>query len=326
MKDIVEPYRKQIDEKLALLDLPVRPESLYTPVRYMISLGGKRMRPVMVMIASDLFGGEKSLALNAALAIEVFHNFTLLHDDIMDKAPLRRGMATVHEKWNSDIAILSGDVMFVKSCQLMLEASRSGSAPYTMELFLKTAMDVCEGQQMDMDFATGTDVSIDNYLEMIRLKTAVLLGCSLGVGAGIAKASSEAIGHLYDFGVNLGIAFQLQDDILDVYGSQEKVGKQVGGDIISNKKTFLMLTALTHAQGSLKQELEGWLEKEKFEPREKIIAVKSIFDRLDVRQSAIDRMDMLYGEALKHLDALPLTVQQTAPLRELAGVLMAREN
>lgn len=322
----VEQYRRIIDEQLAGLELPARPDSLYAPVRYMISLGGKRMRPVMVLMANELFGGDKHKALPAALAIEVFHNFTLLHDDIMDKAPIRRGNQTVHERWNSDIAILSGDAMFVKSCQMMLEASQSNATPVIMELFLKTALEVCEGQQLDMDFASGNDVSIDNYLEMIRLKTAVLLGCSLGVGAAMAQASSEAVGHMYDFGVNLGVAFQLQDDILDVYGDQEKFGKQVGGDIISNKKTFLMLTALASAQGSEKQDLESWLGRMDFDPAEKVQAVQRIFDRLDVRASAQNKMDQLYQEALLHLDALPLTSGQTAPLRELAAVLMEREN
>jgi len=322
----VEQFRQLIDEKLAGLDLPARPDSLYSPVRYMISLGGKRMRPVMVLMSNELFGGDRGKALSGALAIEVFHNFTLLHDDIMDKAPIRRGKQTVHEKWNSDIAILSGDAMFVKSCQMMLEASQVNSEPGVMEMFLKTALEVCEGQQMDMDFAFGNDVSIDNYLEMIRMKTAVLLGCSLGVGAAMANASSEAVGHMYDFGVNLGVAFQLQDDILDVYGSQEKFGKQVGGDIISNKKTYLMLTALAAAQGSAKQELEYWLERTDFDPAEKVEAVRQIFDRLDVRASAQNKMDQLYKEALLHLDALPLTSVQTAPLRELAGILMVREN
>ena len=326
MTGAVEQYRQLIDESLAGLELPARPDSLYAPVRYMISLGGKRMRPVMVLLANELFGGDKYKALPGALAIEVFHNFTLLHDDIMDKAPIRRGKETVHEKWNSDIAILSGDAMFVKSCQLMLESARANDTPGIMELFFKTALDVCEGQQMDMDFATGNGVSIDNYLEMIRLKTAVLLGCSLGIGAGMAKASAESVAHMYDFGVNLGVAFQLQDDILDVYGSQEKFGKQVGGDIISNKKTFLMLTALSSARGSTKQELESWLERTDFNSKEKVEAVRQIYDRLEVRISAQKKMDELYREALLHLDALPLTSIQTMPLRELAAVLMDREN
>ncbi|MBP7245354.1 MAG: polyprenyl synthetase family protein, partial [Bacteroidia bacterium] len=242
MTESVEQLQKEVEFQLSQLDFPQQPESLYDPLRYMLSLGGKRIRPVLVLLANDLFSGKRENAMPAALAVEVFHNFTLLHDDIMDRAPLRRGKPTVHQKWNSNIAILSGDAMFVKSCQLITQTPIS-AMPAVMNLFLKTALEVCEGQQYDMDFESRNDIEIEEYLEMIKLKTAVLVGACLGIGAQIAGAKEEEVKHIYDFGVNLGIAFQLQDDILDVYGNEQKFGKQVGGDIIANKKTFLLLSA-----------------------------------------------------------------------------------
>lgn len=311
-----------IEEGLLSLQLPSSPANLYDPIRYMLSIGGKRMRPVLLLMGAEMFGVGNQQALAPALGIEVFHNFTLLHDDIMDKAPLRRGKATVHEKWSPDIAILSGDTMFVKSCQLMMQVP-SSVMPAVMSLFFKTAMEVCEGQQLDMDFQSMPVVSIDQYLNMIRLKTAVLLGGSLGVGALIGNASAEDVQHLYDFGVNLGVAFQLQDDILDVYGDAEKFGKQVGGDILANKKTFLLLTALELADGDAETELKHWLAKDGGD--DKVIAVTGIFNRLGILQRAQQKMDDLYREAMQHLDAIPVPQERKSMLRDLAMMLMQRE-
>lgn len=325
MNNTVEQLQLHLEEQLRLLNFPEYPGTLYEPIRYMLSLGGKRMRPVLVLLSAKMFGADVNDALHPAMGVEVFHNFTLLHDDIMDKAPLRRGNPTVHEKWNSNVAILSGDAMFVKSCQLMMMAPPS-VIPAVMQLFLTTALEVCEGQQMDMDFESLSRVSIEEYLEMIRLKTAVLVGGSLGIGAVIAGASSADVQHMYDFGVNLGVAFQLQDDILDVYGDADKFGKQVGGDILSNKKTFLLLTAMQLADGSDAEELNGWLDYNGNDYTKKVSAVTALYNRLGVRAAAEAKMEALYAEALSHLNALPLSADQTAPLRELSAMLMAREN
>ncbi|MFM7017030.1 MAG: polyprenyl synthetase family protein [Bacteroidota bacterium] len=306
------------------LRFPQNPAGLYDPVRYMLSLGGKRMRPVLALMACDAFNGDVSAAVNPALGIEVFHNFTLLHDDIMDNAPLRRSKPTVHKKWNSNIAILSGDAMFVESCQLVMQAP-SNSIKEVMGVFTKTALEVCEGQQYDMDFESMENVTIEQYLEMIRLKTAVLLGASLKMGALIANAKMEDANHLYDFGVNLGIAFQLQDDILDVYGDADHFGKQVGGDILSNKKTYLLITALELAEGSTKNELLQWLAcSDKAD--DKVKAITSIYNQLNVRTIAEHKMQTLYKEALNHLNAIPINDSRKRPLKELAASLMNRKN
>lgn len=324
MDPLVVELQERTERGLKAMDIPLKPLALYEPVRYMLSLGGKRMRPVLVLLAGKMFKGNPEEVMPAALAIEVFHNFTLLHDDIMDRAPLRRGQPTVHEKWNADIAILSGDAMFVKSCQLMLQVPVS-AVPAVMNVFLKAAMEVCEGQQMDMDFEKEARVSISDYLEMIRLKTAVLLGAGLEIGALVAGASATDCKHVYDFGVNLGLAFQLQDDILDVYGDASKFGKQVGGDILSDKKTFLLLTALEQATGELKSELNYLLSEKGGDAKMKVEAVKSIYAQLHVKDHAQLKMNELYKLALSHLDALPLSAAQTLPLRNLADMLMMRE-
>jgi len=258
------------------------------------------------------------------LGVEVFHNFTLLHDDIMDNAPLRRSKPTVHEKWNSNIAILAGDAMFVEACQLVMNAPTK-SVKEVMQVFTKTALEVCEGQQYDMDFESMDQVTIDQYIDMIRLKTAVLLGASLKMGALVADASLSDANHLYDFGVNLGIAFQLQDDILDVYGDADHFGKQVGGDILANKKTYLLITALEKAQGEIKSELLNWISSnDKLD--NKVNAVTEIYNKLNVRQLAEEKMQELYQDALLHLDAIPIADSSKQPLKDLADSLMNRKN
>jgi len=230
-------FQSIIEEEIKKISLGSSPRELYEPIRYMLALGGKRLRPSLLLMSTELFGGNTKDAISPALGIEVFHNFTLLHDDIMDKAPLRRSQETVHKKWNPDIAILSGDTMFVKSCELMMKVD-DGILRKVMTLFYETATEVCEGQQLDMNFESRSSVTIDEYIHMISLKTAMLLGCSMKTGAWIANANEADANHLYDFGKNIGIAFQLHDDILDVYGDELKFGKQVGGDIIANKKLF----------------------------------------------------------------------------------------
>jgi geranylgeranyl diphosphate synthase, type II len=306
------------------LSFPNEPAALYDPLRYILSLGGKRMRPVLTLMGCDVFAGDVKAALPAALGVEVFHNFTLMHDDIMDNAPLRRSKPTVHTKWNSNIAILSGDAMFVESCRLVMQ-SPDAAVRQVMEVFTKTALEVCEGQQYDMDFESMSEVSIDQYIDMIRLKTAVLLGGSLKMGAIIAGANESDANHLYDFGVNLGVAFQLQDDILDVFGDADKFGKQVGGDILSNKKTFLLLTALNTAQGTTKDSLLQWINTTD-QPQQKVIAVTEIYNSLNVREVAEGKMNELYDIALSHLDSIPVDDANKQPLKDLAASLMVRQN
>ncbi len=306
------------------LSFPNEPSALYDPLRYILSLGGKRMRPVLTLMGCNAFGADVNAALPAALGVEVFHNFTLMHDDIMDNAPLRRSKPTVHTKWNSNIAILSGDAMFVESCRLVMQSPNASVRP-VMDVFTKTAIEVCEGQQLDMDFESMDEVSINQYIEMIRLKTAVLLGGALKIGAIIAGANDSDANHLYDFGVNLGVAFQLQDDILDVFGDADKFGKQVGGDILSNKKTFLLLTALNKASGTTKDSLLKWINVSD-QPQEKVKSVTQIYNLLSVREQAEAKMNELYDVAISHLNSIPIPDANKKPLKDLAASLMVRQN
>ncbi|MFM2136453.1 MAG: hypothetical protein RL021_1853 [Bacteroidota bacterium] len=291
----------------------------------MLALGGKRMRPALLLMANELFGGREEEAMPAALGIEVFHNFTLLHDDIMDKAPLRRGQATVHTKWNPDIAILSGDTMFVRSCQLVLQTPER-CRYQVMDDFFRTAAEVCEGQQLDMDFETRSTVTIPEYIEMIGLKTAVLLGSALRIGSLIGGASAKDANHLYSFGKSLGISFQLHDDLLDAFGDPEKFGKQVGGDIIANKKTFLLLSALETATGSEAVELKALLSGHEPDPEAKVAAVKSLFEQLGIRERTEQEINHYFDMALTELDAVPVDPSRKEPLRLLAEGLMVRES
>ncbi|MBL0048774.1 MAG: polyprenyl synthetase family protein [Bacteroidetes bacterium] len=304
--------------------LQLSPAELYEPISYTLLLGGKRMRPVLLLMACDLFDGNIDTAIQPALGIEVFHNFTLLHDDIMDKAPLRRNQATVHEKWNSNVAILSGDTMFVKSYQLIMQTP-DAHLRAALEIFCQTAIEVCEGQQLDMNFETQKNVSIADYLHMISLKTAVLLAASLKIGAIIGGANSPNAQSLYDFGKNIGIAFQLQDDILDVFGDAKKFGKQVGGDILSNKKTFLLLSALEQAKGNNLEDLNSWLSKTTFVADEKIGAVKSLFEKLQVKSMAEAKMNEYYQLAIHHLNEVNCNPEKKASLLAFAESLMVRE-
>lgn len=281
------------------------------------------MRPVLLLMATELYNGDIEKAIAPALGIEVFHNFTLLHDDIMDKAPLRRNQPTVHEKWNNNVAILSGDTMFVKSYQLIMQAP-DAVLRETLELFCKTAIEVCEGQQLDMNFETQFNVTIPDYLKMIGLKTAVLLAASLKIGALIGGADAKDASNLYEFGKNIGIAFQLQDDILDVFGDAAKFGKQVGGDILSNKKTFLLLSALEMAKGDSLKELTHWLNTND-QPSEKVKAVTALFEQLGVKEMARSKMNEYHELALTHLTQLSCSEEKKSALKNFAESLLVRE-
>lgn len=326
--NILASLQSRIKNEIDAIVFESHPAELYDPIKYVLDLGGKRIRPLMVLMGNALFNGDHETAVPAALGIEIFHNFTLLHDDIMDQAPLRRSQPTVHEKWNANVAILSGDTMFVKAYQYMMKVPDK-YLKEVLTLFNETAIKVCEGQQFDMNFEKRNNVSIAEYIKMIELKTAVLLAASLKTGAIIAGAHTEAASHIYHFGRNIGIAFQLQDDILDVY-ADESFGKQVGGDIVSNKKTFLLLKALELANRYQKEELENWIFAKTFNPAEKVEAVKQIFSFLNIRQLAEKEMDKYYELGLKHLEKIAeidpgINLDVLSDLKGFAENLMSRK-
>jgi geranylgeranyl diphosphate synthase type II len=319
-------YQQQIEEALKSKKYGSNPKELYEPISYIMSLGGKRMRPVLVFIACDFFDGDVSKALHPALAIELFHNFTLVHDDLMDKAPLRRNQPTVHEKWNGNIAILSGDAMMVRAYQELCLAEVT-LLPKLLDVFSDTAVKVCEGQQYDMNYESLPKVSIQQYIKMIELKTAVLLGGALKIGAVIGGAREEDAQNLYDFGKHIGIAFQLQDDILDVYADASKFGKQKGGDIIANKKTYLLLKAIEMAEGNryMKEELHQWINAPQFDAKEKVEAVINIYDFLNVKDLARAEMQKHYELALTFLKDIPVAESKKQALIDFADSLMVRD-
>lgn len=319
-------FQDQINKELAdLFQKAVpSPKELYEPINYMLAMDGKRIRPALLLMASEMFGGDWNLAVSAALGIEMFHNFTLVHDDIMDKAPLRRNNPTIHSKWNENIAILSGDVMLVKAYQYISKCD-SVALSKTLHVFSIIAAQVCEGQALDMNFETLNDVSIEDYLNMIGLKTAVLLAGSLKIGAILGGASENDAEHMYEFGKNLGLAFQLQDDILDVFGQPDKFGKQVGGDILSNKKTFLLLKAMEMARGELLTTLNENLEAVDFAPEEKIKSVTTIYNQLNVKEIAEQKMSEFYEKALEHIDLVDISSERKKNLKHFAENLLKRE-
>jgi geranylgeranyl diphosphate synthase type II len=314
-----------ISEAIDRLDIPVHPPALYEPVRYILSLGGKRLRPALLLMACDLFGGDVDKAVSPALAIELFHNFTLVHDDIMDNAPIRRGKPTVHEKWSRNEGILSGDAMLVLAYQLMMKVDQS-ILLQVLDIFNKTALGVCEGQQLDMNFENRGDVTIPEYLDMIRLKTSVLLGGALRIGALIGGAESQDAAFLNSFGENLGVAFQLQDDILDVYGDPDKFGKQVGGDIICNKKTYLLIKAFELANTAQLGELKRWMAEKPFDHVEKVNAITAIYNSLDVREAAEQEMQAYADKAFAALEGINLPDEGKQYLRAFADGLLVRES
>ncbi len=320
----IEQLQYLVNKAIADTKYTEQPAELYEPISYLMQLGGKRMRPVLVLIATEMFDGNVFKALDAAIGIELFHNFTLMHDDIMDKAPLRRGKPTVHAKWNESAAILSGDVMFVEAYKLMIKVDDS-ILREVLAIFSDTASGVCQGQQADMNFEKRDDVSLPEYLEMIRQKTAVLLAGSMQIGALIGGAVPDQANLLYEFGQNLGLAFQLQDDILDVYGNPEKFGKQVGGDILSNKKTFMLIKAKELATGNTRTELDQWLNRSD-DPFAKIEAITSVYNLLEVRKLAEVEMEEYVNKALRALDLISVDRAKKDLLRGFAEQLLIREN
>lgn len=316
--------QKIISNALQQLDWEREPKGLYEPIGYTLAAGGKRVRPALLLMAYDLFDGQTDEAITAALAIEVFHNFTLLHDDVMDKADQRRGRPTVHVKWNENTAILSGDQMLIEAYGLLGKLSPE-NLKTTLPLFTQMAGEICEGQQYDVDFEHRDDVREEEYIEMIRLKTAVLLGTALKIGALMAHAPQTDANALYDFGINIGLAFQLQDDFLDVYGDEATFGKAIGGDILCNKKTYMLITAQKTAEGTTKAELDKWLACTEYDPKEKIHAVTAIYDRLAIGARCKERIAHYHEKAMQSLDRLTVEPTRTQELRILAQKLMGRD-
>ncbi|MGB1241895.1 MAG: polyprenyl synthetase family protein [Chitinophagales bacterium] len=321
MKHLYDIFYKALEENSAAK----LPFNLYEPVDYLMQLGGKRVRPVLCLIGCEMFDGNLPKAIPPAMGIEYFHNFTLAHDDIMDAAPLRRGKATMHTKYNTNTAILSGDVMFAKSYQFMCQVDSSLLAP-VLQVFNQTAVEVCEGQQYDMDFETMSvnDVAVSDYLKMIELKTAVLIAASLKIGALVGGASPSEAQSLYEFGRLAGIAFQLQDDILDTYGTSANFGKQIGGDIIQNKKTYLLLQAVELADEKKMKKILHYLSLQDFDKIEKIAAIKKIFNSLMIKQKAEELMETYYEKACNHLDAINLSMTKKQSLVAFIDYLMKR--
>lgn len=312
-------------EALQKTSFATEPAELYQPISYILSLGGKRLRPALVLMATDMYGADVSSAIPQAIGIELFHNFTLMHDDIMDDAPLRRGKTTVHEKWNTNIGILSGDALFVKAYQSIVKSKPQYLAEL-IDLFNQTALEVCEGQQYDMNFETQERVSMSEYLKMIKFKTAVLLACALKSGALVADASEKDQQHLYDFGIHIGLAFQLMDDILDVYGYQKDFGKQIAGDILCNKKTCLYIKAYEMADRSQLKVLDYYFTAADVPAQEKIKKVMEVYEQLNVQSLCKEMMDEHFAIAQTHLQGLEVSDDRKATLQEFAQLLMVRVN
>jgi geranylgeranyl diphosphate synthase type II len=322
MEDDLKKFVLFLEQEIQKLDLPKSPENLYDPLRYFLKLGGKRIRPILTLLGADLFGEKYENALSSALAIEYFHNFSLIHDDIMDEAPLRRTQETVHTKWNSNIAILSGDVLLIKAYQEICK-QKAEHLLELMSVFNKTAIEVCEGQQLDMDFETRKSISVEEYIEMIRLKTSVLLGCALEFGAIIAEANTEDKVALYNFGQNIGIAFQIQDDVLDLYAESAQFGKQIGGDIISNKKTLLILKAYELANPFQKEFLLNITQIE--DSALKIEQTKTIFAELGVKEAVLKIRDSYFEKGLTALNEIQVSKEKKSTLIKLVDYLKSRE-
>lgn len=320
----VKEITELVNEGINSLPYDRKPQSLYEPIIYTMSQGGKRIRPVLTLLSYYMFRDDIRQALPCAMGLEMYHNYTLLHDDLMDNADMRRGNMTVHKKWDANTAILSGDSMLVLSYQLMSQCPQE-MLQQVIDTFTITALEIGEGQQYDMDFEKLTDVTEEEYIEMIRLKTSVLLACAAKIGAILAGASSEEQNHAYRFGEQLGLAFQLQDDFLDVYGDEKVFGKKIGGDITSNKKTYMLIKALERAEGIDRLQLEYWIEAQEFDRSEKVNAVTEIYTRLGIDTLAKERIDKYFTSALNHLDAISAPAERKAELLSFVQQMMRRE-
>ena len=316
---------KKVNEALEALPYDRKPETLYAPIKYVLSLGGKRVRPVLMLLAYNLFKDDPERIMTQAIGLETYHNFTLLHDDLMDNADLRRGHETVHRKWDPNQAILSGDTMLLQAF------GRSGACEAdkmkdVFNTFLTTTYEIDEGQQLDVEFETRNDVKEEEYIEMIRLKTSVLLACAVKIGAILAGASKADQENLYKFGEQVGLAFQLQDDLLDVYGDPKVFGKNIGGDITSNKKTYMLINALNRANEAQRKELTGWIEAKTFDRAEKVMAVTRLYDEIGIRQLCEEKMEACYANAKDYLAKVSVSEERKAELKAYAAAMMKRQS
>ena len=320
-----ETLRTQIHDYINSLGYKHEPVGLYDPIEYVLGMGGKRLRPVLLLLAYNLYRDDVERVFSQAAGIETYHNFTLLHDDLMDKADMRRGCPTVHKKWDENTAILSGDAMLILAYQFMLQGCPADCVHRVAEVFGRTALEVCEGQQWDMEFEQRNDVTVEEYVEMIRLKTSVLLAGSLEIGAVLGGASAEDAQALYDFGMKAGVAFQLQDDYLDVYGDPKVFGKNTGGDILCNKKTFMLITAFRQADEATRQELARWISQADFDPVEKISAVTAIYNKVGVGSICETEIARYYAEAMACLAKVNVDEEKKQYLTDFVQGLMNRK-
>ena len=320
-----EELLKKVNEALDGLVYDRKPFSLYEPIQYVLAIGGKRVRPVLMMLAYNLYKDDPLRIMTQAIGLETYHNFTLLHDDLMDQADMRRGHETVHKRWNPNQAILSGDTMLLQAFE-RIEACEVDKVKDVFATFLQTTYEIGEGQQLDVEFETRNDVREEEYIEMIRLKTSVLLACAVKIGAILAGASKEDQENLYKFGEQIGLAFQLQDDLLDVYGDPKVFGKNIGGDITSNKKTYMLINAVNRANDTQRQELMGWIEAKDFDREEKVKAVTRLYDEIGIRQLCEQKMETYYEQAQQYLSKVSVAEERKAELQAYAASMMKRQN
>lgn len=313
-----------VNDFLARLPYNRKPLSLYEPVQYVLSMGGKRIRPTLMLLGYNLFKDDPESILMNAIGLETYHNYTLLHDDLMDHADLRRGHETVHKKWDANTAILSGDSMLVLAYDRIAHCDDK-HLPKVLKLFTETALEIGEGQQYDMEFENRNDVEEAEYIEMIRLKTSVLLACALKIGAILADAPDEDADNLYKFGEQIGLAFQLQDDFLDVYGDTKVFGKEIGGDITSNKKTFMLINAFNHANDAQREQLEKWVSAKEFDRKEKVAAVTRLYDEIGIGRLAQDKIAYYFEQSKKYLDAVNVSDSRKEELAKYAQKMMKRQ-
>lgn len=320
-----EDLLKKVNEALDNLVYDRQPASLYDPIKYVLSIGGKRVRPVLTMLAYNLYKDDPLSIMSQALGLETYHNFTLLHDDLMDNADMRRGHETVHKKWDANRAILSGDTMLLQAFE-RVEDCDPAKLPAVFKVFIQTTLEIGEGQQLDVEFEKRNDVTEDEYIEMIRLKTSVLLACACKVGAIMADAPAEDIENMYKFGEKLGLAFQLQDDLLDVYGNPAVFGKNIGGDITSNKKTYMLINAFNRATPAQRDELTKWVEAKEFDRNEKVVAVTNLYNEIGIRELCEQKIEQYYQESLVYLAKVSVSDERKAEIKAYAAEMMKRQS
>lgn len=319
----IEQVRERVNAFIAELGFEREPKELYRPITYTLSQGGKRVRPVLLLLAYNMYKESIDEALYAAVAMETYHNYTLIHDDVMDRADIRRGMPTVAAKWGDNAAILSGDTMLVLAYEFIAKASKESLAD-VLALFTETAKEIGEGQQYDMEFETRDDVRVEEYLEMIRLKTSVLMAASLKMGGVLAGANESDLANLYAYGETMGLAFQLQDDILDVYGDPEVFGKKIGGDIVCNKKTYMLIKAMELASPEQRAVIEHWISLEKFDEVEKVAAITKVYDEIGVREICERKINELFAQCDTYIEDVSLPAERKCELKKFVDSLLNR--